>query len=268
MARSARFFGAIVVAVIAGLLGSGGVAAQETESFTLQPGGTATITFEAFCTNYGQNFPDQIEAPDALAQPELQKALAYIEEQGLAANAADALDAQYGLWRVIGAADSPQGGAIAANVVNAANTGIPAPSGTSLLDAVQAGQVTVSVASWEPIGQPVEIGDLTDHFYGRGTLRVENTSNQTLTLYHPIGALYAPTEVGDQTMAAYATEIEVQNPQTIEVTQTSQPTELPETSAGVGQTLLPILSSLTLGAIALGLRLKRRSIQRTDSREM
>lgn len=208
-----------VIALLPALLfvvGAGRVGAQQgtqtggVETFTLAPGATATITFTAFCTEFGVDFPESVEAPSALAEQSIRNALAYIQSEGLD-DAANAEEVQYAIWQLSGATDSPQGGQIAADVVAAAETALEEPAeGTSLLDAVTAGQVEVTLDSWEALGEPIQIGEVTDNFYGQGTLTVTNTSDEELTLYHPVGALFAPAAAGEQTMAGYATEIEVE----------------------------------------------------------
>lgn len=197
------------------VIGAGRVGAQQgtpdagVEAFTLAPGGTATITFTAFCTEFGVDFPQNIEAPSGLAEDNIRSALAYIQSEGLD-DEANAEEAQYAIWQLSGATGSPTGGQVAADIVAAAETALEEPAeGTSLLDAVEAGQVEVTLDSWQPSGEQIQIGDITDNFYGEGSLTVTNTSDEELTLYHPVGALFAPATAGEQTMAGYATEIEV-----------------------------------------------------------
>jgi hypothetical protein len=249
------------LAVSLSLLGMGSAFAQEetgqaltAETFTLQPNGRATVNFEAFCNDFGAAFPQNIQLPSAVAQPEVRAAIAHIADEGYAGNNQDALDAQYGLWRVVGATNSPQGGDIAEGVVSAAGGNVPEPQGTSLLDAVQAGQVNVTLDSWQPLGEQVQIGALTDYFHGRGTLTIENTSDQELTLYHPVGVLYAPETAGAQTMVGYATDVSVDNPQPAQ-----QPAQLPDTADGGGMPLAGF--ALLIGALLVGgLALRRRAL--------
>lgn len=219
---------------------TGSSQAMMAETFTLQPGGMATVNFEAWCNDFGAAFPDDIQLPSAVAQPEVQAALAHIMTENYSAAANNALEAQYGLWRVVGATNSPRGGQVAEDVVNAATSiVVQPPQGTSLLEAAQNGQVRIELTSWEAVGDPVQIGAQTDNFYGRGTLMVENTSGQELTLYHPIGALFAPGTQGEQTMTGYATDVEVNNPQ-------PQPSQLPNTSEGQPAPWLPAALAITL----------------------
>lgn len=232
--------------------GTGGAAGQTTstgtEAFTLAPGGTATITFEAFCTDFGLEFPDSIELPNALADQDVRNALGYIQSEGLAGSEQDALEAQYGLWQVTGANGSPQGTQIAADVVTAAGTAVQDPTGTSLLDAAQAGDVTITLSNWQPVGQPVPIGAATDNFFGRGTLTVENVSGEELTLYHPVGALFPPSVAGEQTMAGYATEVQVNNPAQAQAT--AAPTTAATTAPTTAATTAPTTAAATSATAA------------------
>ena len=73
--------------------GSAHAQTSATTNFTLQPGGSATITFEAFCTNFGQKFPTSIQAPNGQAPDNLRGGLAYIQSNNLAGDPTTALDA-------------------------------------------------------------------------------------------------------------------------------------------------------------------------------
>src|SRR5690348_1041359 len=177
--RLIRIISVVLLALLAVAFGSGAALAQtgsDAQAFTLQPGGRATLTFEAFCTDFGVNFPDQIQVPNNIASPQVSGALAYIQSNNLAADQNNALEAQYAIWQLQGATGSPAGGDTAKVVVSAAANAPAAPQGTSIVDAARSGQVRLTVASWQPVGQPVPIGTANDNFYGRGTLTVENTS--------------------------------------------------------------------------------------------
>src|SRR5690606_4372679 len=101
---------AAMLALIAALSVSG-VQAQSNQSFTLAPGGVATITFEAFCSEVGKFFPaDGVVEPTGVANDKLRAALAAIQAGGYAADADQALDAQYGFWQVAGSSGVPTGG--------------------------------------------------------------------------------------------------------------------------------------------------------------
>ncbi|MBC8076557.1 MAG: hypothetical protein H7Y32_10820, partial [Chloroflexales bacterium] len=195
--RVFRLMGALIVAALL-VAGVRVTQAQGTSasSFTLPAGGTATISFTAFCTNFGQKFPAAIQAPNALAPNNVRAALAYIQAQNLYSDPAQALEAQYAIWQLVGATGSPTGGATAQQVVQNATTAPANPQGTSLLDAVTANQVAVTLASWAPIGQPVAIGTTTDNFYGQGTVTVKNNTQQPLTLFMPVGTLFPPGTAG------------------------------------------------------------------------
>lgn len=242
--------------------------AQTPTTFTLEPGGKATISFDGFCTDFGKKFPTSIAAPNDVAPAAVQGGLAYIQSNNLGADEQKALDAQYGIWQLTGATGSPQGGDVAKAVVAAGKTPPTNPQGTSLLDAVKSNQVTLTLGTWSAVGAPVQIGAATDNFYGRGTLTVENTSNQRLTLYMPVGALFPPATAGDQTMAAYATKADVVNPQP-----TPQPTaqssntagqqspaqQLPRTGGADSPLPMLLVGALALLAIGAFVRVQRRA---------
>jgi len=225
---------------------------SSTQSFTLQPGGSATITYEAYCTNFGLKFPTVLQSPNGVAPDNLRGALAYIQQNSISGDENKALDAQYGIWQLSGATGSPAGGTTAQAVVAAARTPPATPSGTSVLDAVKAGQVKLTLGTWAPIGNPVPIGSISDHFYGRGNLTIQNTSQQALTLYMPVGTLFPPNTTGEQTMSAYATNVQVSN------LQATQPQQLPNTGDGGGESWLLLAGALALILAGSGLRLARR----------
>jgi hypothetical protein len=187
------------------------VAAQET-SFTLRPGGVATISFVAYCTEFGKFFPTVIVEPNGVAPDEVRAALAYIKQQGYSADPQQALEANFAIWQLAGFSRATNSGPVT-DAVKQAATRVPAdPSGTSILDAASAGQVTLRLVSWQPIGDKVQILSATDHFYGSGTLTVQNVSTQDLTLFMPVGTLFPATETRFQTMGGYQTDVQVQNP--------------------------------------------------------
>lgn len=213
----------------------------------LAAGGTATITFVAYCTEFGKFFPQTITAPNGqLAPNQVRAALAYIDQQGYTADEAKALEANIAIWQVAGASRLPPGGDVTKAVVANATAAPANPAGISLLDAAAAGQVRMTLADWAPIGDKVQILSATDNFYGRGTLTVENTSTQALELYMPVGTLFPGNEARFQQVGGFATAVQVQNPQ------------LPATSEGVTSPLALLLAG-ACGALALGLHFSRQS---------
>ena len=90
-----------------------------------------------------------------------------------------------------------------------------------------------------------------DNFYGRGTLTVENTSQQAVTHTRPVGTLFAPATAGEQTMAGYATNVQVSNPQAAQA-----PQQLPNTG-GESASLVLLLRALLLIGVGSLLRLNR-----------
>lgn len=236
----------LFAAVLVALIGVAPVAAQPNQTFTLQLGGKANVTFIAFCTEFGEKYPAQIQLPSGVAEPEVRAALQYIADNGLANDPRQALQGQYAIWTVL-AQPAPAGEAQAQQVAGfaQANT-VTDPQGTSLLDAAQSGQVRLTLESWEPAGPVTQItATARDNFYGRGRLLVENISDQELTLYMPVGTLFPPTVEAQQTMAGYLAEVAVTNPVTT----------LPETSGGL---MLPITAALLAGLGVVRLAILKR----------
>jgi hypothetical protein len=209
-------------AALAALLMTGVAAAQgdpvgqaqpelQAESFTLEPGATAEITFEAFCYQFGESFPAALTGPSAVAESSIRAALNLARAQDLTGSDEGALEVQYAIWQLQGEADAPTGGETARQIVNQTRAAPDpaAPTGTSLVEAAQAGQVTVSVAEFAPVGQPVELAPgVTDNFFGRGRLSVTSNVDQPIELYMPIGTIIAAADPADQDIVAYATDID------------------------------------------------------------
>jgi len=227
-----------IMAVVAAMLVAVSSPAQAqtgaNDAFTLQPGGVATITFEAFCTEFGKFFPETIVVPTGVAADNVRAALGYVQQKAYAADGKQALEANFGIWQIAGATRATGGGDITQDVIKNGTTVPIDPAGTSIVDAAKAGQVKLTLSSWAPIGEKVAILNAADHFYGRGTLTVENTSTQAIELYMPVGTTFPGSEARFQVMGGYPTDVEVNNP------------NLP-TTAGADQ---PI-TMMALGALVL-----------------
>jgi hypothetical protein len=257
--RMMRVGGAVALLTLIGIQGvfaqpNAQQTATGVQTFTLQPGGTATVTFEAFCAQFGEDFPAAVQAPNATAPDNVRAALDYARRQGLIGSDQQALQVQYALWQLLGAVDSPRGEQAAQDIVAQSGTTPPAaPSGArSIVEAAQANQVRLTVTQWQPIGQPVAITQTaTDNFYGRGTLTVENTSQQPLTLYMTVGTVFPAVNQAEQDMVGYATNIQTTAAQaatattaptqaaTAAATQTTAPTATTAATAAPTQTTAP-----------------------------
>lgn len=236
--RTLRLVGAALLACLLALSGSVASAQTAPPTFTLQPGGKATILFEAFCTEFGDKFPAAITLPNSVGPDGLRAALSYAENKGLTRTQQSALQVQYALWQVLGQTNAPKGDATTQDVIANGTTVPPNPQATSLLDAAKANQVKLTLNSWQPIGGKAQItATASDNFYGRGQVTVENTSQQALTLYMPVATIFPASQQNEQDMAAYATNIQVSNPQ------------LPATSAGATLPLVAFGLLLAAGAI-------------------
>lgn len=259
MRRSWYGIGTLVVLIGLSLFGAGHASAQQAPTnFTLQPGGKATVSFQAFCIEFGKVFPNGIQGPSGLAPDQARAAMSYGVGKGYNANEQQALQLQYAIWQAIGTSGAPQGDATAQDVIANSKTPPANPQGTSVLDAFQANQVKVTLNSWAPVGNKVAITpSATDNFYGQGQLTIENTSQKALTLYMPVGTQFAAIDKSQQSVAAFATNVQVNNPQ--QSSSTSGPNTMPNT-AGADDTSTPIF----LAALALlGLGLAMHSLRRT-----
>lgn len=202
--------------LVALVVGTGIIYAQTpdlpaTKSFTLQPGGKATVSFEAFCINFGKKFPASVNAPNGVAEPKIQNALYYALTKNY--QSSQALELQYAIWELSQAQNVPKSGNIAAEI-KAATVAVPALTGTSVLDAVKDNKVKLTMNSWEPIGDKVNLGNVSDNFYGKGQLTLENTSQEALTLSMPVGTIFQTPDAASQNMAGYATNVQLNNPAT------------------------------------------------------
>lgn len=245
----------VVFAVMAllGWIASGTVRAQQSvngETFTLAPGGRATITFESFCLDYGKRFPEDIGLPPSgLADPPVRGVLSYALAQGYTSS--DPKEVQFAIWQVRGATGAPQPGAIGREIAQAARAVAPPEGATSLLDALDAGDVRLTAGAWQGVGEQLTINNFNDHFQGRGELVVENTSDRDLTLYMPVGTVFPAPSDEFQSMAGYATEVTVENPQQA----------MPDTGVTdlFNMTQLLLLSLLALDIAAIGWLVQRRA---------
>lgn len=253
MVQIKRLVGAAVALALLVYFGIGTASAQQAPStFTLQPGGTAVVSYQAFCTEFGKIFPDGIQGPSGSVAPAAaQAAMSYGISKGYDKDGQQALQLQYGIWQALGTTTAPTGDATAQDIATNGKTPPANPQGTSVLDAFKANQIKLTLNSWAPIGPKVAItSTATDNFYGGGQLTIQNTSQQALTLYMPVGTLFAPTNPAHQTMAAYATNVQVNNPQ-----QT-----LPNTAGEDDSTIRFMLIALTLLGLGLAMHSMRRAV--------
>lgn len=243
--RVGQFIGSLFLVGTLVSIGGGTALAQndQASTFALQPGGSAVIEFEAFCAEFGEQFPaGGLQAPNGVAPDDVRAVLAYAQQQRLTDDEQQMLQVQYAIWRLQGETQAPQGDQLTQDVLAQANNALPAPQGTSVLDALNAGQVEVNVDSWQPVGSEVQVtAAVMDNVFGRGQLTVRNVSQQQLELYMPVGTIFAATDQQFQDMVGYATDIQVNNP---------QPENLPTTSTGAADSL-PLLVVVGLG-VAVG----------------
>lgn len=250
-----RVAGMIVLALV-GAVSWGGVAAAQnnnaTKSFTLAPGGKATIDFESFCIDYGKKFPDQVGLPPTnVADPAVVGVLNGGVSQGLTGS--NAKEVQFAIWQARGAQGAPAPGDVGKQL--AQNPPQPAaPQGaTSVIDALKNNQIKATAGSWQGVGDKLTINNFDDFYKGAGQLQIENTSGQELTLYMPIGTVFPAPSAEFQSMAGYATNVSVTNP-------APQTQSLPDTGLADGLRWYEalVVALIALDLFAVGTLLKRR----------
>ncbi|HEX6290719.1 MAG TPA: hypothetical protein VFZ66_16130 [Herpetosiphonaceae bacterium] len=196
------------------------------QTFTLVPGGKATIDFQSFCIDYGKKFPEQVGLPPTnVADPTVVGALNNALAKGYTGSSAR--EVQLAIWKARGATDAPQPGNVGNEI--AQNLQQPAaPQGaTSVIDALKNNQIKMTAGSWQGIGEKLKIGATDDFYQGQGQIQVENTSSQELTLYMPVGTVFPAPSAEFQSMAGYATNVSVNNPAPTQAAQQAQ--TLPDT---------------------------------------
>lgn len=242
----------IAAALFAATLWSGSASAQSTSgnaAFTLAPGGKATIDFESFCIDYGKKFPEQIGLPPTnVADPAVTGAINNALSKGYTSS--NPKEVQFAIWKARGATGAPQPGAVGTEIAQNVTPPTPPQGATSLLDAIKNNRVRATAGSWQGIGEKLTINNFQDNFQGKGQLQIENTSGQRLTLYMPVGTVFPAPSAEFQSMAGYATNVSVTNPQ-----QTMPNTGIAD-NLTITQMLLLSLMVLDLGV--LGLLLLRR----------
>jgi hypothetical protein len=241
---------ALLTVLLFSIAGGQVAQAQSTSVFTVQPGGRVQVTFVAFCMDFNTGtFPVAIQAPNAnnnpaLAPESVQKALTYIKDKKYDADATKALEAQYALWRLLDAKNSPRGGAIAEEIIREApKVTIQNPNGRSILETAGWNNTewSLDTISWQPLSNPVKlVGDAYDRFYGRGQMIVKNNTNKQLSLYMPNGTVILPAGWGaHQRIIGYTTAVQV--------------VVMPKT-AGVN---MPLVLAMLSGCLAVGVHLWR-----------
>lgn len=272
-ARMVRTLVAVGLMMAAGLV-SGleppAARAQAPQTFTLVPGGQAQVNFEAYCLDFGREFPTSLQAPNAVAPDTIPGALAYARDNNLTDTMEEAVSLQHAIWRLSNVPGSPQGDDLTQQIIDAAQ---PAPAqpqdATSLIDAASANQVRLTAASWQPLGEQIEIGNLTAHYRGSGQLTVENISQQPLTLYMPIGTVFPSPSEAVQNMTGYSTSVNVQNPSTptpVPSPVAQVPQQLPETAGGSASGPGGLLVAGAIALLAFGGALRLASLRHRRGR--
>ncbi len=245
----AATFALLVMISIAGRV-QAAPALKGQDTFKLEPGGTATIIFESFCIDYGKKFPTAVGLPPTtVADANVVGAINYALSKDYTTSAAK--EVQFAIWQARGAQGSPATGTQGDEVTKNATMTMAAPAGaTSIIDALKDNRLKATAGTWSGIGDKVTIGTETSNFQGRGELKIENASQETLTLYMPNGTVFPAPAAEFQSMAGYLTDVQVSNPQ-----------RLPDTGMlTMDGTSLMLLGMLAVSIAALGWAVRREAM--------
>lgn len=163
--------------------------------------GTVELPVSGHCLEYGKPFPGEILIPVELASHEVRSAISYSIEQGVLDS--DPYAAQLAVWSftdgVVPAqiARSLEQAARADSVVAHAHGAADGASGhTSLIDAIKAGTVSVSLSDFHSVSSP--------EYFGKGTLVISNLTDQELSVHVPNGIRFRDAITPDnQDMALF-----------------------------------------------------------------
>jgi hypothetical protein len=166
---------------------------------TIAAGQSASVQVRGFCLDFGKPFPSQSSAPTSLAPDQARAALNYAVSKGY--DTSDPAQVQEAIWFLVSGEWHRTDHAMAQEIADAAKNGnMPAtPSGTSLIDALQANNLTATI-SFTPGGGLTG----SDAFYGDGSLMIKNNGTQDVQVYLPFGSVFPPANSADQRLIGYA----------------------------------------------------------------
>ena len=171
---------------------------KASDPITIPAGGTATLNVRGFCLDYGKPFPTGDTAPTGLAAANVQGALNYSIDKGYTDN--NAAQVELAVWYLRDNTWHVNEHTLGTEIATSGPSYQipPAPAGaTSVADALAQNKVTIT-AKFVP--------QTSQNFYGDGQAQIKNTTSADLTVYMPVGVVFAvPTSSGNfQTLAAYA----------------------------------------------------------------
>ena len=173
------------------------------QTLRIPAGQTAKLRVRGLCVDFGKPFPGTSAAPNALAQDQMRASLNYAISKGYFDTDAGLRQAEEAMWFLSDGTWHRPDHVLGQEIVDAGKDGVNKPvdpaGATSLLDALTAGTVKVSVDLKTPAGVVPK-----ESFYGDGDLSVTNTSAAEINVYMPVGTIFPPNTPGDQRLVAYA----------------------------------------------------------------
>lgn len=227
-------------------------------SVTIPANGETTISFQAYCLDFGEPFPTAFGTPSSRAADDVLRVVKTALLDGTADE--DPLALQLSIWSLREGEtlkglypnlDSEIESAAQALLDKSESATVAALStdrGTALDAALKAGTVSVTSSDFKFVDSPVAHPE-DRPYHGEGTMTIKNLTSAEVTIYYPVGMVLTAQNPREQDVVTYATELETQPIQ--------QPTTLAATGASAS-TLPFTLMALGLGLALLGAALTQR----------
>ncbi len=174
------------------------------ESCAIIPSGdSAILNFHAFCIDYGKNFPEELNPPAGLAEDGVRSAIYCGYENDYTLK--NFYQVQLAIWHQVDGTWYDEDRALAEEIDACASEYIPpidlVSPGIPLHKALDEGLVKITYLKWEAIEDPK--GRLDWEYYGVGQMKIENLTDEKLTVHLAYGTVLPPKSEDEQNMAAF-----------------------------------------------------------------
>ena len=153
---------------------------EDQTEINLPAYGTVELPVSGYCMEYGKPFPGKVLVPVELASDEVRMAISYNLEHGILDS--DMYAAQMAVWSLTNgmrpeqiAHSYAQAEQATAVVTHARQHAVPAAGSSSLIEAIKAGSITVSLSDFHSVSSP--------EYFGQGTLVISNQTAQEQIVY-------------------------------------------------------------------------------------
>jgi len=196
-----------------------------------------------FCLDFGKPFPTGEMTGQGLADANIRSALNYAIQKGYTNG--NAQQVEQAIWNLRDNTWHNQSHEVGTEIVNnatAANAPANGTDGTSVVDALTQGQITVS-ATFVP--------QTSDAFYGDGKVTIKNTGTSEIRIYMPVGVVFTAGNNGAfQDLVAYqlAPEpLQATGTTTVSATGTASPAATGTITGTVGATVTALATGTVTG---------------------